>query len=260
MLQFDEETAARLGKMYGAPYAVERRRVILKAMAVGPGEGILDIGCGPGFVACEVAQAVGDSGKVTGVDSSATMLALATARATQLGLQDRSRFLEGDATRLPVPDAAFDGAVISQVYEYVADIPCALRELHRALKPGGRVVIFDTDWDSVVWHSSDPERMQRVLKAWEEHLADPLLPRTLGSHLDAASFEIVNVEAVPMLDGSWAPSGLRDLAEVVRAYVPGHAGVSETEAEAWFRDLDQLAARNEYFFCVTGFLFSARRR
>jgi ubiquinone/menaquinone biosynthesis C-methylase UbiE len=260
MLQFDEETAARFGKMYEAPYAVERRRVIRKALAVRPGEGILDVGCGPGFVACEVAESVGASGMITGVDSSATMLALATARAAQLGFEARSRFLEGDATRLPVPDAAFDGAVISQVYEYVADIPGALRELHRALKPGGRAVIFDTDWDSVVCHSSDHERMQRVLKAWEGHLADPFLPRTLASHLDAASFEVLNVEAVPMFDSSWAPSGLRHLTEVVRAYVPGHAGVSEIEAEAWFRDLDQLAARNEYFFCVTGFLFSARRR
>src|SRR5262249_47813059 len=159
-------------------------------------------------------------GMVTGVDSSATMLALATARAAQLGLQERSRFLQGDATRVPVPDAAFDGAVISQAYEYVADVPCALRELHRALKPGGRAVIVATDWDSVVWRSSDHERMQRVLEAWEEHLADPFLPRTLSNYLDAASFEVVNVEAVPMFDGSTAPSGLRELADVVRAYVP----------------------------------------
>ena len=119
---------------------------------------------------------------------------------------------------------------------------------------------MDTDWDSVVWHSSDPERMKRIMKAWEDHLADPRLPRTLGGHLATAGFEVMAVEAVPMMDSSWAPSGLRDLAEVVSAYVPGHAGVSESEAEAWSRDLDQLVARNEYFFCLTSFLFTARRR
>ncbi len=259
MLQFDEETAARLRKMYDAAYAVERRRRIRKALAVRRGEAILDIGCGPGYVACEVAEEVGASGMVTGVDSSATMLALAAARAAQLGLQDRSRFLEGDAVRLPVADAAFDGAVISQVYEYVADIEHALGALHRALKPGGRAVIFDSDWDSVVWHSSDSERMRRVMKAWEEHLADPLLPRTLGSKLEAAGFEVRTVEAVPMLDSSWAPSGLHNLAELVRTYVPGHAGVSESEAEAWSQDLHHLAASKQYFFCLTGFLFIAQR-
>jgi ubiquinone/menaquinone biosynthesis C-methylase UbiE len=260
MLQFDEETAARLGRMYDAPYAVERRRVIRAALAVRRGEAILDVGCGPGHVACEVAGEVGSTGMVTGVDSSTTMLALASARADQLGMQDRARFLEGDAVRLPVTDAAFDGAVVSQVYEYVSDLAGALGELHRALKPGGRVVIFDTDWDSVVWHSSDSDRMRRVMKAWEEHLADPFLPRTLGIHLDTAGFQVTTVNAVPMFDSSSAPSGLRNLAEVVRAFVVGHSGVSETEAEAWYQDLGQLAAGNEYFFCLTGFLFIARRR
>lgn len=47
----------------------------------------------------------------------------------------------GDAVRLPAADGAFDAAVSTQVYEYVADMPAALAELHRVLKPGGRIVI-----------------------------------------------------------------------------------------------------------------------
>lgn len=259
MLQFDEETASRLRTMYEAPYAVERRQRIRTALAATPGESILDVGCGPGYVACEVATELGSSGSVTGVDSSSTMLALAAARASELGLQHRTQFLEGDAVQLPVGENTFDGAVISQVYEYVADLPRALASLRQVLKPGGRAIILDTDWDSVVWHSTDPDRMRKILKAWGEHLADPILPRTLGAQLQAAGFTVDAVDAVPMFDCAVHDSGLRTLAGLVRAYVPGHGGVSVLEADAWALDLDQLAARADYFLSITGFLFSARR-
>ncbi len=260
MLQFDQETTLRLQKLYEAPYAVERRRRVRQALGARPAEAILDVGCGPGYVACEVAEEVGASGEVTGVDSSPSMLAVAAARAGQLGLQDRTHFVEGDVARMPVPDHGFDGAVVSQVYEYVADLEPALEELRRTLKPGGRAVILDTDWDSVVWHSSDSDRMGRVLEAWEEHLADARLPRTLGTRLEAAGLKVESLEAVPMLDSTWVVSGLRSLSDVVRAFVPGHAGVTESEAEAWLQDLDHLAARGDYVFSVTSFLFSARKR
>ena len=219
MLQFDKETASRLRKMYEAPYAAERRRRIRGCSALSLARrfwtSAADLAMSPA-----IAAEVGPSGSVTGVDSSATMLALAAARAEELSLQDRTRFLEGDAAQLPVSENTFDGAVISQVYEYVADLPRALASLRQALKPNGRAIIFDTDWGSVVWHSSDADRMRRVLQAWEEHLAEPDLPRTLGTQLEAAGFAMESAAAVPMFDCPWVESGLRSLAELVRSYVP----------------------------------------
>ena len=81
-------------------------------------------------------------------------------------------FYEADATNLPVPDGTFDAALSVQVLEYVPDATAALAEMHRALRPGGRVVIWDVDWATVTWHSEDPERMARVLRAWDEHLTN----------------------------------------------------------------------------------------
>ena len=60
--------------------------------------------------------------------------------------RDNATFAEGDATALPVADADFDAALSVQVFEYVPDIAAALGELHRALRPGGRVLIWDVDW------------------------------------------------------------------------------------------------------------------
>ena len=96
---------------------------------------------------------------------------------------------EAGAHTLPYADASFDVAVCTQVYEYVDDVPAALLELVRVLRPGGRALVLDTDWDSIVWASSDNERMDRVLAAWEEHLVDPHLPRTLTRLLGDAGLK-----------------------------------------------------------------------
>ncbi len=61
------------------------------------------------------------------------------------------------------------------------------------LRPGGRLLLWDVDWATVSWHSEDPARMERFLAAWDEHLSDPSLPRTLSAQLRAAGFEDVEL-------------------------------------------------------------------
>jgi ubiquinone/menaquinone biosynthesis C-methylase UbiE len=88
------------------------------------------------------------------------------------------------------PQESFDVAVATQVLEYVKDVPGALTAMARVLRPGGRVLVLDTDWDSIVWHSSDEERMARVLAAWEQHPVDPHLPRRLRGWLERAGLQV----------------------------------------------------------------------
>jgi SAM-dependent methyltransferase len=85
-----------------------------------------------------------------------------------------------------LPHGAFDAAVCTQVYEYVADMPAALAHARRLLTPGGRLLVLDTDWDSIVWRTGDEARMTRVLAAWDEHLVHRDLPRRLPQLLAEA--------------------------------------------------------------------------
>jgi ubiquinone/menaquinone biosynthesis C-methylase UbiE len=255
-MSFDAETARRLLKSYLTEDVVAQRRAIRAALALQPGERVLDIGSGPGLLADEMAREVGAQGSVTGVDPSEEMLAIA--RSEQSSDEERLVYLVGAATELPVPDADFDAVTSTQVYEYVADMSTALAEAHRVLRPGGRLVILDTDWDSIVWRSSDDERMQRVLAAWDEHLADPHLPRRLPGLLRDAGFALTSAEVIPLLNVGYRPNTYSaGLIGFVTSFVPGRQGVQADEVAAWEADLRALG--EDYFCSLNRYLFVATK-
>ena len=89
-----------------------------------------------------------------GLDASPSMLAIAARRECGAGAA-RVELAEADVGGpLPLEDGAVDLAVATQVYEYVSDMPAALAEA-AVLAPGGRLLVLDTDWDSLVWRSPD---------------------------------------------------------------------------------------------------------
>ena len=252
MLDFDEENARRLEAVYMTPDVIDQRRAIRAALSLQPGERVLDIGSGPGFRAAEMAAEVGPDGRVHGIDSSEIMLASARRREAPV------EYGTGDALALPFPDEQFDVAVCTQVYEYVEDIAAALAEARRVLRTGGRLLVLDTDWDSIVWHSGDRERMERVLEAWNEHLADPYLPRRLPGLLRAAGLELTDSAIIPILNvGADRDTYSAGMSGVVAAYVAGRGGISEADAIAWEQDLAGLG--DDYFFSLNRYLFVAQR-
>ena len=220
-----------------------------------PGESVVDIGPGPGYLSEEIATLVGPSGRVVGVDRSPDMLAVARGRCAKL---PQVSFQEADATRLPLPSGEFDAAIAVQVYEYVADMESALGELHRVLRPGGRAVIVDIDWASLVWEAEDRQRAERIFKAWDEHLTDPNLPRRLPSLLRGAGFDSIRVDTCAPV--AIAPdSFVTGLAKFIANFVPGRRGVTAEEANAWLADLAAAESRGNYFFSLIAFIFLARR-
>jgi arsenite methyltransferase len=250
-LVFDEKIVEQLEVVYRSRDILRRRRLVYEALDARPSDRILDVGCGPGFYSRELLDQVGPEGSVTGIDQSPQMLAVARRRSEGFG---NTRFEEGDATGLPVESGRFDRAVSVQVLEYVADVPKALAEMHRALRPGGRVVIWDVDWATVSWHSDDPARMDRVLKAWDEHLADPSLPRTLAASLRKAGFEDVRMDAhafatTELSEETYGGATL----PVIERYVRQQGSA---DVDAWADEQRALGERGEFYFACMQFCFS----
>ena len=256
-MQFGESTSRRVEATYSTPDVKAQRRLVLSALHPEPGEDVLDIGSGPGFLACEIAETVGPAGSVTGLDASDAMLALARARSRPAGSAP-VEFGAGLATALPYPDHSFSAVVATQVYEYVTDMPAALAEAHLVLRPGGRLLVLDTDWDSIVWRSSDPGRMRRVLTAWDEHLADPHLPQRLTGLLADAGFSVPGCQVIPLLNvGYDVDTYSAGLIGFVTAFLTGRPGVPAEELAGWAQDLRGLGAGS--FFSLNRYLFIATR-
>ncbi|HEY7533330.1 MAG TPA: methyltransferase domain-containing protein [Nitrospiraceae bacterium] len=103
---------------------------------VRPNQRVLDLGSGTGYPALLAAQTVGTGGSVTGIDLADLMLAVARRKAIALGLTNVT-FRAGDITTLPFDNASFDAVTSRFCLMFLPEIPRALSEIARVLKPGG---------------------------------------------------------------------------------------------------------------------------
>src|SRR5712672_1937965 len=101
-LTFTEDAARHLARVYLTPDVVAQRAETMKQLALSPGERVLDIGCGPGFLCESIAAAVGSDGAVTGIDISGDLIALCRSRNPPQWLS----YAVGDATQIAQPDAS----------------------------------------------------------------------------------------------------------------------------------------------------------
>lgn len=141
----------------------------LEKLSAQQDEKILEIGFGTGHCLVTLAQAVGASGRVTGLDISDGMLAIARDRLQKEGLNERVDLHLGDAAKLGFINAGtLDGVFMSFTLELFdnPEIPLVLRECHRVLKPGGRIAVVS------MTKTDPPGAAVRIYEWFHEHMPD----------------------------------------------------------------------------------------
>ncbi len=254
-VHFDACTAKSIDKGYRSPEIVALRARLRSALALGRGETVVDAGCGTGLLCAEMANEVGSSGRVIGVDVSPHMLTLAK---SQCAAHPKIELHHGDIHVLPMDDAAANALACMQVLLFVTDVASALLEFHRVLAPTGRLVIVETDWRSAVLNTSDKDLTHRLFEFWDTVAASPNLPARLGPLLRDAGFAVTAIEAVPILNTAFKPDGFsHDYVKGLARQAVGAGALTDTEASNWIADLEQKERDGGYFFCVNRFVFTA---
>ena len=175
---------------------------VLRSLVVGPRGRVLDIGCGTGRLAERLTEARGVR-TVVGCDFSAGMLANAAERLATARGAGRARLVRGDATCLPFADAAFDAAVSTEAFHWFPDQDAALRELHRVLQPGGRLLL------ALV--SPPFEIIADVVEVGMRAVGQPLwwtTPSRLRKQVERAGFVVVEQRRVFRIPGFLLPPAL----------------------------------------------------
>jgi ubiquinone/menaquinone biosynthesis C-methylase UbiE len=138
---FSRANASQKWRKQSAAMGSGMTEAIVAAAEVAPRMHVLDVACGTGEPSITVARLLNGTGEVVGIDVSTGPLAVATERARQHGLSN-VHFQEADVHHLPFADETFDRITSRLGVMFFADLPQALREMHRVLKPGGRVALL----------------------------------------------------------------------------------------------------------------------
>ena len=170
-------------------------RNLLSLVGIPEGASCLDLGCGGGDVTRELAQMVGPTGSVLGVDYDAVVLDAARQEAGVAGLTNVS-FVAHDVTSW-APETKFDVVYARFIFSHLADPASVMAKLRRCLAPRGVIVVEDVDFRG---HFAEPQcpALTRYTELYSQSVrnrgADPWIGAKLPGHLQAAGFTDVNVQ------------------------------------------------------------------
>ncbi len=152
-----------------APHPIISRERLRSVLRPGPGERILEIGPGVGYYTLDMAEWVGPEGKVEIFDLQQEFLDHTAGRAAERGLANVIP-TQGDATALPYEDASMDAVVLTAVLGEIPDPAAALRQIHRVLRPTGRLVVGELFGDPHFTTQSALKRQAAEADlTWAEH-------------------------------------------------------------------------------------------
>jgi ubiquinone/menaquinone biosynthesis C-methylase UbiE len=238
-----------LDRMATSPIGADYTRWTLRAVGVAAGHRVLDVGCGAGHALLAAAELVGPDGYAIGADSSATMLAAAHARVGAAG-RIRVGLCLADAQRLPFADGVFDRCRAERVLQHLPDPAAAVAEMVRVTRPGGRLLLGDTDWGGWLLEAPDDQVTRAILEAAARRARHPWIGRQLLGLFRQAGLHNVQAHVLtyPSTDFDWA-ARVHGLAVAVERAVASGA-LTGKQGQAWLADRRRAAAQGWFLSAI----------
>jgi ubiquinone/menaquinone biosynthesis C-methylase UbiE len=243
-----------LDAVNATPAVAAWKPAILDALRLEPGMKALDIGCGFGTDAFDLAERVSPGGHVTGVDFSESLIAEATRRAARRN--QSVTFEVGDAQSMRFPDNTFDVVRTERMLMHVPGAERALSEMSRVLRRGGRMAVLDFDWESQFCDSPYKETTRKIALSFCDSLRNgwigrrlPRLFREVGMADVTVSFRTVllDYDFLQLLLGGHVAS------------VVSSGTLSENEADLWWTHLSHANREGNFHYGVTASIVSGTK-
>jgi SAM-dependent methyltransferase len=236
------------------------------AAGIASGQTVLDVGCGPGYAALDLAELVGPHGRVVAIDKSERFLSALDAMRSERGLNNIDTY-KADLDAGEFPELTADRAWCRWVLCFTQKPRDLLARLAAALEPQGVLVLHEY-FDYSTWKAAPPcpeleEFVTAVMASWRDTGGEPNVALTLPSWLEAAGFEIKSlrpiVDIVQKGDMRWA--WLRAFIEVGRRRLVDLGYLSESRSESIWHEFTELEARSGTWMTTPGVLeiIGARR-
>jgi ubiquinone/menaquinone biosynthesis C-methylase UbiE len=229
----------------------------LEVLAPGPGEVAVDVGCGSGTEVRRLAGLVAPGGQAVGVEPDGPMRAEAERRTA--AEQSAATFVDGDAGALPFADGSIDVLRCERVFQHLTDPETAARDFARVLAPGGRAVVVDSDWGSVVQTAGDPEVVRRIDEFARSQMANPFAGRHLPGQLHRAGLRVdPDIASTAVVMPEEMLRGMAIFRPILDQALEENV-LSATEVARFESDVQEALDRGEAFFAVTMFGVLARK-
>ncbi|WP_239118199.1 methyltransferase domain-containing protein [Paractinoplanes ferrugineus] len=239
---------AALDAMGRHPEIRRVRQTALEALRPEPGARLLDAGSGAGDVSRGLAAKVGPAGEVIALDSSAATIEAALRRHDGSNV----RYLTGDVSAMTLPTDSVDGVWCERLLQHVEDADTAIAELIRVTRPGGRICLVDTDWESLSFDGVPPHLAATVVEASHGRLTPRRLDmgRTLRRRLVDAN--LLNVTATPVTCLFDDPTSAAVVLPMVNPLLPTTTWPTPAAVrEKWFSHVNAAGARGDFLAVLT---------
>ncbi len=263
--EWSSDTAAEWGEILAerAAQADQRRLrdVIIDRAALGPGNHVVEIGCGTGALLIDVSGRVGGGGRVIGIEPQADLVARARATVAAARCTGAVEVWQGSAGSIALADATVDACLAQTVLIHLpqAAIAAALAECCRVLRVGGRMVSADQDGDTWIIDHPDRELTRRIVAFnCDQRYADGWTGRQLRRYFLEAGLLDVAVVSVTHQD-TIAGSYLHRMAIRIATAAVDAGVITPEEAHRWLSELGRLVTRREFFSSINYYVCCGRR-
>lgn len=238
------------------PEGVKRRILAFDALELVPGQRVLEIGCGGGQLAANIAPSLGEAGRYIGLDASEEQLHAARAASADF---PNVEFIRGDATDLPFESGSFDRVVAINTLEYIPDTAAVLDEMRRVLRPGGKLVNISVLWDHWQLHGADREMTAHLLDVFRAHCPHQMLPLELEGKLLQAGFGGISRDLFTFLNTAMHENTFGYWAARVLCFFAQMKGVPEPDTSRFLAELEQADRDGRFGFFNASTIHSAVR-